>query len=99
MLKRNTGARTRSSASGNPRSKMNADVADGWKDLKDNSTCGSALGPGPVTKAGVYRAPTDVDCGGKRSATPLSLTASGPASSIHPDSSQSGVALRLPPQS
>jgi hypothetical protein len=40
-----------------------------------------------------------MDCGGKRSATPLSLAASGPISTIYADSSQSGVALRLPPQS
>jgi hypothetical protein len=40
-----------------------------------------------------------MDCGGKRSTTPLSLTTSGPVSSIYADSSQSGVALRLPPQS
>jgi hypothetical protein len=40
-----------------------------------------------------------MDCGGKRSATPLCLTATGPASSIYAYSSQSGVALRLPPQS
>ena len=40
-----------------------------------------------------------MDCGGKQSATPLSLRASGQVASIYADSSQSGVALRLPPQS
>ena len=40
-----------------------------------------------------------MDYGGKRRATALSLTASGPASSIDADSSQSGASLRLPPQS
>jgi hypothetical protein len=54
-----------------------------------------------MQKANCARAIDQVvmDCGGKRSATPLSLMASGLAWSIYADSSQSGLALRLPPQS
>jgi hypothetical protein len=42
---------------------------------------------------------TGVECGGKRSATPLSQVAAFPDAPARANLSQSGVALRLPPQS
>jgi hypothetical protein len=71
---------------------------ESWRNLLRQPLVKPELPRLPVPSNGAINK-VRLDCGGKRSATPLSSTARLPRSIHALERIQSGVALRLPPQS